>query len=846
MFSVVGGASLASVSATVLVSLAVRDSYVIGARATAVLTLMIVPPVDLSASAFVGGGGGLVRASALVGSVIAAGLTPIRFSSASPSLTLNTQSGVFGFLPGTASGTTITATIIADDDGYLPPVTMVVSARAGVDLPAVFLPISPGVITVRAGEVVGIAKVRASSHLINGLTAAAAPGVVFQSGGGGGVWTMHLQSSLATGGLRTFGITVGDIDNRYFPLLATLTVSAQESSGEVLLIGGGGDSVVYAAHNNDLSVWVPRASVGGLALHGHRVVDINGTIVVVGGKKPDGSFSKQVWRSPDRGTTWLARNSADNNGGVPVFFGHAALVHNNAIYAIGGLQNGNPSGDVYRLENPGGLWQRVSRGVLPPMTNRGAVSFRGAIIIPRAVTGSLFYSYSGGRDWHSTENYLDEETDAHEVVVNGEDLHILDTGSGGNVASLKFDRSYVDDSAICPVRIARQPDASALVIGDATYLIGGGLRAVRRLSGKCPPPQVAGMLPSDSVAVSVRAVFLLYDADYRHTVVSPPPPLQVRVVPNAPVSLAAHTLSLTLATVQVANGRAPYRFSLVNAPSVFALHSPDGVLSFAGSIAAGTMTLTAAVVDSNLLQQPARRAEITIITAPLGDVSLSVRNLNNLNFVAKQPLRTVAILHPNGGFAGRGYTMRALITSSSVFATVVNSALLVSAAQPGEIAFNVIADDMAGLVASRSAVQRFVLNAHSPMFVSLSAHSPLPEFYDVKRFTPRTLAAVYSGGGYSSFEFGRNSRPRHLLEVAISGFGFRTVGAAEYLVMTSGLLLSSDVFIARRRLSVAAFANACGINHQAHQPVEFVGCELPGWHGQRHPVWAACRHINWR
>ena len=126
----------------------------------------------------------------------------------------------------------------------------------------------------------------------------------------------------------------------------------------------------------------------------------------------------------------------------------------------------------------------------------------------------------------------------------------------------------------------------------------------------------------------------------------------------------------------------------------------------------------------------------------------------------------------------------------------INSA--VSAAQPGEIAFNVIADDMAGLVASRSAVQRFVLNAHSPMFVSLSAHSPLPEFYDVKRFTPRTLAAVYSGGGYSSFEFGRNSRPRHLLEVAISGFGFRTVGAAEYLVMTSGLLLSSDVFITVR------------------------------------------------
>ena len=82
-------------------------------------------------------------------------------------------------------------------------------------------------------------------------------------------------------------------------------------------------------------------------------------------------------------------------------------------------------------------------------------------------------------------------------------------------------------------------------------------------------------------------------------------------------------------------------------------------------------------------------------------------------------------MHPNGGFAGRGYTMRALITSSSVFATVVNSALLVSAAQPGEIAFNVIADDMAGLVASRSAVQRFVLNAH------LSAHSPMPEF--VKR-----------------------------------------------------------------------------------------------------------------
>lgn len=781
--SVVGGAPLASVAATAEVLVAVRDSYVINGRATATLTITLIPPSPLSASVFVSGGGGLVRASALVGNITATGLPPLRFSSSSPFLTL--RGNLFGFLP-SVSGADITATIIADDDGYQPPVTMVVSARAGVQIS---VSLATRYATIYTGSGSPITDVRTKPGFVGELTAAISHPDVYLAGSRLSRW--RIVSRLTTGGLRTMGITIGDAGGRYFPFSAQLTVWANNYRGEVILIGG---SVVYAAHDK-MRAWHPRATVEGLALHGHRVLDLNGTIVVVGGrKKSDGGYSKLIWHSADRGRTWQSNRSMDDGGGEVLLFRHAALAHENAVYALGGYRNGQKSSRIYRLDNPSGRWRRViHNGAFPAAADFGAVSYGGAILVPMPVPrGRGFISYSGGRYWseYPSFDWLAISVGAHEAVFNTTSgrVQVMETSAGGGVAT--FTPELAGIHACRHLFTAAQPDAQALSFDDAVYLIGGGMRAVRDLTSGCHLSSHSGLLPSDDIAVSVRAVFLPYEPDYIPTIAPPPQQLGGLVAPSGNISLVAHSLTLTMATVRALQGMPPYRYSLVNAPPLFVVHPHDGIVSFTGSIAAGTMTLTVQIRDDHWRNENAR-AHITIITSPLADVSLGVRYFNNLNLAARQPLRTMAILNPSGGYARGGYVMRASLESAGV-ATVIGNEVLVSAAAAGQSNVWVVADDIDGLTASRAAVHRFVVNVVSPLFVRLSVVHSMTAFYDAAVFGPGQMAAVRYGGGYSQFTFGR---PQLSVEEELDNFALTGADGNIKLRLRASLTASSDVLV---------------------------------------------------
>lgn len=147
--SVVGAPAASANTATLTATIVARDSYILTSRATALLTLFMLPPLQsLSATATVGGG--LQRAGDFVGNVIAAGLAPMVFSSSSPSLTLDANTGAFGFLIGADSRVGVTATIIVKDARAL-SLSVVVSASVWADLPAVMTPDAAEVVVVRAG-----------------------------------------------------------------------------------------------------------------------------------------------------------------------------------------------------------------------------------------------------------------------------------------------------------------------------------------------------------------------------------------------------------------------------------------------------------------------------------------------------------------------------------------------------------------------------------------------------------------------------------------------------------------------------------------------------------------------
>ena len=163
-----------------------------------------------------------------------------------------------------------------------------------------------------------------------------------------------------------------------------------------------------------------NAAFGGV--YGHKIVDFNGTLYMIGGIRGINRIN-EVWSSTD-GSTWTQVNTTGN-----IFSGrngHQVVVFNSKIWVIGGFTANGRSNEVWSSSN-GTTWtQETTSGIFSARADHTAVVFNNMIYVVGGSDGTMLndvYRSSNGTAWSqvSTSGNLFTPRQAHTLnVFNGQ------------------------------------------------------------------------------------------------------------------------------------------------------------------------------------------------------------------------------------------------------------------------------------------------------------------------------------------------------------------------------------------------------------------------------------------
>jgi hypothetical protein len=305
------------------------------------------------------------------------------------------------------AGTESAGTYISSDDGL-----NWTAARTGIELRQIwdFLSLSGG-----------------------DFLAACGGGGIFRTGDSGAIWTPSsggmnrttISSLLLTGTGDLFastrgagvhrstdgGMTWGPVNNG----IADPTVFDVVSHPDGDLFCGTWTTQIYQSSNGGNS-WSPTGSAPNM----ERVncMAVNPT---TGELYAGAIFSGGVWRSPDKGATWIQAN-----GGLPNFMVSGIVVEDD-----GNLLVGVDGGGVYRSEDNGASWTDLNNG-LPSLFVSDILSTPGGVLFAAIPYFRLHRSLDNGANWESVDPSLFDSR-INTIAVNTSGALFAGASAGGLV-----------------------------------------------------------------------------------------------------------------------------------------------------------------------------------------------------------------------------------------------------------------------------------------------------------------------------------------------------------------------------------------------------------------------------
>ena len=237
--------------------------------------------------------------------------------------------------------------------------------------------------------------------------------------------------------------------------------------GDIYVIGGVTQKFVGATRAapgkpeiSSNEVW--RSSDGGLtwdqvagatrftdrANHGSVVLD--GALYVIAGRETDNTTGRNdVWRSPDKGVSWIRVTPEGASVPFPMDYDFASAVLGTTMYVMGGIK----FGPVTRYDE---VWQSPDRGVTwTQATNTTDPKFS-----PRSAAAAVVLGSAG-----ATKLYVIGGRTASGAGTNGLD----DVWKSGDGASW----THVNALAASDDKFHARKEHSAVAVGDTVYVIAG-------------------------------------------------------------------------------------------------------------------------------------------------------------------------------------------------------------------------------------------------------------------------------------------------------------------------------------------------------------------------------------
>ena len=197
---------------------------------------------------------------------------------------------------------------------------------------------------------------------------------------------------------------------------------------------------------NANALWAGRFGQASVALP-------DGNIVLMGGDVANGAvYSNDVWRSTDKGTTWIEVNTTP--GWSPRVNLNAVAMPDGSVVLMGGLDNnyGNPfRNDTWRSTDDGATWTEVNTGADWPA--RQAAS---SVVLPDGsivMTGGEITGYNAVNDvWRLALTGSSAQNPTHVYTTPGTYTVTLQASNvGGYNTTQKTGYITVTSGAVAPV-----------------------------------------------------------------------------------------------------------------------------------------------------------------------------------------------------------------------------------------------------------------------------------------------------------------------------------------------------------------------------------------------------------
>lgn len=486
----------------------------------------------------------------------------------------------------------------------------------------------------------------------------------------------------------------------------TVTFSAlASSSDEVLLIGGGPGGAVWASPANSLRAgsWAARG-VGQdefRNLTGHRVVNYNGTVVVIGGRGTFNGVASNggVSWSSDRGQTWTHYTPPFSGGSRPDV---GVTFHRGALYVVAGSHLDDNLWRVADVRSAAG-WQRITS----PPDNRLIVNFRPLVAVHRGTLAILgdnsTFNYDTAR---RAGYYLDDnngtwtqlafpvgtpplqyvgaallELPNGRVMIYGARVSHAGEGEGYNIHRYAYylhQDEHIHDGwqwFLCANQSTDgiNADARPLFFRGSVYIFDGDHpqgQITRLPADGCPASSpTSDGLQTIPQAAQVRGMQAVYVSDARplQNVPLPVPEGELRaIIPDViPIPQGAHYRNEILFAPGVENPQpgSSYDFDLQAKGDTGLAIDASGNILFnrnlgLGNGIRGPRTATLQINESgNIFDTSGRGDEQPFTVEVVENVNVRFnfrRNLNSVALIRNQWLRLTATAV--GGFAFRGYT----------------------------------------------------------------------------------------------------------------------------------------------------------------------------------------------
>ncbi|MFA5414208.1 MAG: PKD domain-containing protein [Methanoregula sp.] len=185
------------------------------------------------------------------------------------------------------------------------------------------------------------------------------------------------------------------------------------SDGSILLMGGGsgGDykNDVWRSTDNGITWDLVTLHAGWSGREwATTVVMADDSIVLMGGESSFPNYENDVWRSTDRGKTWIQINASA--GWTARKLHSSVVMPDGSIVLIGGLDSYSYKNDVWRSTNNGSIWTQVNKNAnWPTGGSHSVVVPDGSILQITGGTNITWRSTDYGATWtqlNSTQGFI--------------------------------------------------------------------------------------------------------------------------------------------------------------------------------------------------------------------------------------------------------------------------------------------------------------------------------------------------------------------------------------------------------------------------------------------------------